>query len=144
MDPLVRALPPGPLAIIGDIHGEMAALERLLKRLDCTRHLVFLGDLIDRGPDSPAVCRLVRQLCERGQASMVLGNHELNLLRRRHKQGNGWVLGHRDTDFFEGEAREIASAALPTSERRGLLEWLDARPLALERDDLRVIHACLG
>ena len=66
---LIQQLPAGPLDIIGDVHGELAALERLLARLGADparghveRPLVFVGDLIDRGPDSPGVVALVRSL----------------------------------------------------------------------------------
>lgn len=61
--PLVQPLFDGPLDIVGDIHGEIDALRSLIRHLgydddgthpDC-RRLVFVGDLTDRGPDSPAV-----------------------------------------------------------------------------------------
>ena len=61
----IAELPDVHLDIVGDIHGELDALTSLLKRLgydDLGRHpenrkLVFVGDLIDRGPDSPGVLR---------------------------------------------------------------------------------------
>ena len=51
---LAHPLPPGPLDIIGDVHGELGALEALLAHLAEAgrteqRHLVFVGDLVDRG-----------------------------------------------------------------------------------------------
>ena len=63
----------GPLDIVGDVHGEIDALISLLRELgygDDGKHpdgrrLVFLGDLVDRGPDSPAVLRKVRALVRR-------------------------------------------------------------------------------
>ena len=65
------ALPEGPLDIIGDIHGEIDALRVLLTRLGvdlarrrAPRHLVFVGDLVDRGPDSVAVVQLVADLVD--------------------------------------------------------------------------------
>jgi hypothetical protein len=54
------------------------------------RRLVFVGDLTDRGSDSPAVLQFVRTLMDRGLAQCLLGNHELNLLRQETKAGNGW------------------------------------------------------
>ena len=98
--PSLRApLPSGPLDLVGDIHGEIDALLRVLHRLGCDperrrsrRRLVFVGDLIDRGPDSPACVELVMRLVEAGMAQVVLGNHELNLLRGEHKEGNGGCL----------------------------------------------------
>src|SRR5687767_8858066 len=87
--PVLRSpLTAGPLDLVGDIHGEIEALQRVLHRLGCDperrrakRPLVFVGDLIDRGPDSPACVELVLRLVEAGIAQVVLGNHELNLLR---------------------------------------------------------------
>lgn len=73
---LVAPLFTGPLDIVGDIHGELDALLALLTRLgyapDGThpdgRRLVFVGDLGDRGHDSPGVIELVWSLVQRGQA----------------------------------------------------------------------------
>ena len=70
LDSLVRPLFDGPLDIVGDIHGEINALRNLLNQLgyaDDGRHpeerrLVFLGDLTDRGPNSPAVVDVVERL----------------------------------------------------------------------------------
>ena len=80
MPELVQKLPDGPIDFIGDVHGELEALQRLLSHLgyqtDGThsdgRHLVFLGDLVDRGPDSPAVALLVRQFVINCNASCIL------------------------------------------------------------------------
>lgn len=85
---LKEALFPSPLDIVGDVHGEIGALQNLLSELGYSesgehaegRHLVFIGNLIDRGPDSPAVLRLVKTLVDNWRANCVLGNHELNLL----------------------------------------------------------------
>lgn len=95
---MIKSLPDGPLDIVGDVHSELVALQALLAEVGYDdrglhsegRHLVFLGDLVDRGPDSPRVVPLVRDLVEAGRASVVLGNHELNLLRGEHKAGNDW------------------------------------------------------
>ena len=86
--PLFQTLPAGPLDIIGDVHGEWAALQALLHHLGYDeqgrhpqgRKLVFVGDLCDRGQDSPAVLDWVTQAMAAERAWAVLGNHELNLL----------------------------------------------------------------
>lgn len=155
---LVQTLPDGPLDIIGDVHGELAVLEKLLLHISRRargerRHLVFVGDLVDRGPDSPGVLRRVRQLVQEGLASCVLGNHELNLLRasRYSKRDNSWFRG--ETRHFE-EAMEIPEARLGaidypkdrgrpqlSDEHWELLRFLASLPLALERPDIRVVHA---
>ncbi len=154
MPRLVQPLPPGPLDIIGDVHGELDALVRLLDRLGHDpgqgtghRHLVFLGDLVDRGPDSPGVIALVRDLIERGLASCVAGNHEYNLLQSDHKEGNGWYFGHHDAFHFllngVSELRPFPSVEVQDPfERSAIADFLATLPLALEREDLRIVHAC--
>ncbi|MFJ4601304.1 polynucleotide kinase-phosphatase [Streptomyces griseoluteus] len=73
----------GPFDIIGDIHGCSAELESLLAKLGYhdgvhpeSRTAVFVGDLVDRGPDSPAVLRRVMGMVAAGTALCVPGNHE--------------------------------------------------------------------
>lgn len=141
--PLIRELFEGPLDVIGDVHGEREALEVLLERLGYDaygrhrqqRRVVFVGDLCDRGPDSPGTLRLVRELIDRGVAQAVAGNHELNLLRGERKHGNHWFFGHREhAEFGSG-------VALADQERGPLLDFLRTLPVVLERPDLRVVHA---
>jgi len=55
--------------------------------------LVFVGDLVDRGPDSVSIVEFVRKIVSSGKAQMVLGNHEMNLLRGERKHGNHWFWG---------------------------------------------------
>lgn len=98
---LVRPLFPNPLDIVADAHGEIDALNDLLGHLgyrpDGThpegRRLVFLGDLTDRGPDSPAVVALVKQFVDAGLSQCVLGNHDLNILLGEQKYDNAWFHG---------------------------------------------------
>ncbi|MFF6912223.1 polynucleotide kinase-phosphatase [Streptomyces sp. NPDC012466] len=73
----------GPFDIIGDIHGCSAELESLLGKLGYVdgvhpegRTAVFVGDLVDRGPDSPGVLRRVMAMVKSGNALCVPGNHE--------------------------------------------------------------------
>ncbi|MFD8390658.1 polynucleotide kinase-phosphatase [Streptomyces sp. NPDC059680] len=73
----------GPFDIIGDIHGCSAELESLLVKLGYAdgvhpdgRTAVFVGDLVDRGPDTPGVLRRVMSMVETGNALCVPGNHE--------------------------------------------------------------------
>lgn len=73
----------GPFDIIGDIHGCSSELEALLGKLGYTdgrhpegRTAVFVGDLVDRGPDSPGVLRRVMSMVASGDALCVPGNHE--------------------------------------------------------------------
>lgn len=130
---LVGRIPDGPVDIVGDVHGESAALNDLLSHLGYDglgrhpekRRLIFVGDLIDRGPDSPAVVRQVRRMIDESGALMVLGNHEINLLRGLDKGAdNAWFFRHLDP---AGQAE--------------MIELLSGLPVALERPDLRVVHA---
>ena len=73
---LLATLSPGPLDIVGDIHGEIDPLLSLMNHLGYDqqgrhpedRKLVFVGDLTDRGPDSLAVVNLVQRLTEAERA----------------------------------------------------------------------------
>lgn len=142
---MFATLPDGPLDIVGDVHGELAALESLLSHLGYSsdgahpagRSLVFVGDLCDRGPDSPGVIGLVRRVVEGGRGVAILGNHEVNLLRRLRKDGNDWFWNeHSDRD------QKYEPTAKPEPhEREALLDFLSGLPLTLERHDLRVVHA---
>jgi hypothetical protein len=71
--------------IIGDVHGMRAALEELLARveLEASDTVIFVGDLLDRGPDSAAVVSVVRRLAARRPVVLVKGNHEAKHERYR-------------------------------------------------------------
>jgi hypothetical protein len=73
--------------IVGDVHGCSAELRDLLDvaAVSAADRLVFVGDLVARGPDSRGVLRLVRELGARS----VVGNHELELRRYRAATGGG-------------------------------------------------------
>ncbi len=144
---LIRPLFEGPLDIIGDVHGEFGALRQLLQRLGYDEHgqhphgrrLVFVGDLCDRGPDSPGVVLLVRDLVARGHAQCVAGNHEINVLRDEPKHGNHWIVPGPQTDH----AATFGPAHHATPEQgREIRAFFASLPVALERPDLRVVHAC--
>ncbi|WP_335990662.1 polynucleotide kinase-phosphatase [Glycomyces sp. MUSA5-2] len=120
----------GPFDLIGDVHGCRAELEALLGDLGWTierdgqgravgaahpegRKAVFVGDLVDRGPDTPGVLRLVMGMVKAGTALCVQGNHEHKLVRalngRKVKATHGLAesleqLGAEDEAFRE-EAR---------------------------------------
>lgn len=149
MPRLIQALPNGALDLIGDVHGELEALLRLLHRLGvdverarAPRHLVFVGDLIDRGPDSVGVVEVVERLMQAGVASVVAGNHELNLLAGERKEGNGWFWGDAN-DHAQFDLRQAAfpSRLADTREQAKIRALFSELPLVLMRDDLRVVHA---
>jgi diadenosine tetraphosphatase ApaH/serine/threonine PP2A family protein phosphatase len=85
----------GPFDIVGDVHGCSVELEELLARLEyrpsnagaalvhpAGRRVIFLGDLVDRGPDAPGVLRRAMAMVAAGQALCVPGNHDDKLLRK--------------------------------------------------------------
>lgn len=143
---LVLPLFPGAVDIVADVHGEIDALRALLHYLGYRdgvhpegRRLVFLGDLTDRGPDSPAVIDLVESLLSRGLAQCVMGNHELNLLLGKERHGNSWFYAKREVLDRSGQVvtQQLADEAM----RRRTLGLFASLPLVLEREDLRVVHA---
>ncbi|MBL8111555.1 MAG: polynucleotide kinase-phosphatase, partial [Acidobacteria bacterium] len=83
----------GPFDIVGDIHGCANELRALLSKAGYVfegdgashpegRRAIFLGDLVDRGPDTPGVLRLVMSMVSSGSALCVPGNHDTKLLRK--------------------------------------------------------------
>jgi serine/threonine protein phosphatase 1 len=107
------------LYAIGDIHGEAALLDELLERLEprAGDRLVFLGDYVDRGPDSHGVVQRLLALRERHDCVFLLGNHESMFLD---------FLGFRGERYFGGDAflsnggdRTLASYGFFDAQRRG-------------------------
>ncbi len=111
----------GPFDIIGDVHGCLTELCELLARLGyrcevsagesgpryqvthpAGRKAVFLGDLVDRGPDIAGTLRLVMDMTESGNALCVPGNHESRLLRK---------LRGKDAQITHGLAESLAQLA---------------------------------
>ena len=79
---------------IGDVHGMLDELTNLLRKLELRKddQIVFVGDLLDKGPDSAAVVRLVRNLSTTHSVVLVLGNHEDTHARyRKHCVSNIYV-----------------------------------------------------
>ncbi len=117
-----RRLPPahlrldetGPFDLIGDVHGCFDELCLLLSKLGYTiqedagkwraahplgRKLLFVGDLVDRGPKIVETLRFVMDLVEAGQALCVIGNHDDKLLR--HLRGNRVAIAHGLAESLE-------------------------------------------
>ncbi|MDQ0958512.1 protein phosphatase [Streptomyces sp. B4I13] len=112
----------GPFDIIGDIHGCAFELESLLGKLGYAdgvhpegRQAVFVGDLVDRGPDSPAVLRRVMSMVKSGNALCVPGNHEnkygrfLKGRNVQHTHGLAETIEQMEgeSDEFRAEVREF-------------------------------------
>ncbi|MEU7552216.1 polynucleotide kinase-phosphatase [Streptomyces sp. NPDC044571] len=112
----------GPFDIIGDIHGCSSELEALLAKLGyedgvhpAGRTAVFVGDLVDRGPDSPGVLRRVIGMVKAGHALCVPGNHENKLgrylkgakVQRTHGLAETIEQLEREPEEFVQEVREF-------------------------------------
>ena len=122
----------GPFDIIGDVHGCMSELTTLVQRLGYAvedgrvvstppgRRLFFVGDLCDRGPDSPGVLSFVMNAVDDGFALCVPGNHDAKLLRVL--KGNKVKLSHgldltmeqleRCDDAFRDRARTFLDSLI--------------------------------
>jgi protein phosphatase len=109
----------GPFDIIGDVHGCHTELVELLEllgwQIDATsdntvhpegRQAIFLGDLVDRGPASPAVLRLAMNMVRSGAALCIPGNHENKL--KRALDGKNVTLSHGLVETMEQLAAESA------------------------------------
>jgi len=116
--------------IIGDVHGchkELAALLKEVKADPKEDRIVFIGDLINKGPSSRGVWELYREM----EAVSVLGNHELSLLElvqgKYHKHGKYFDKLQKDFGrYFTDFEADVAN-------------W----PLWLEDHDVMMVHAGL-
>jgi protein phosphatase len=142
----------GPFDVIGDIHGCRAELESLLAELGYLveqdgegraiaahhpvgRRVVFVGDLVDRGPDTPGVLRLAMGMVAAGAAFCVPGNHENKLLR---------AMRGRNVQITHGLAESLAQLDNESAEfRKSVEKFLDGLISHYVFDDggLVVAHA---
>jgi bis(5'-nucleosyl)-tetraphosphatase (symmetrical) len=113
---------------IGDLQGCLASFDALLERLPDPRRLIFVGDLVNRGPQSLATLREVRRRVESGDAVALLGNHDLHLLAV-----DAGVRPLHDSDTLQD--------ILDAPDRRELLDWLRCQPLAHAESGLLFVHA---
>ena len=119
------------LHLIGDVQGCAAALQRLLAQIGFSPsrdHIVLLGDLVNRGPDSLATLRLVAGF--EGAATCLLGNHDLHLLAVAHS-----VRKPHKGDTFQD--------VLDAPDRDAWLQWLRQQPLAHLAGGWLCVHAGL-
>lgn len=136
----------GPFDIIGDIHGCIDELIELLEKLGYVvgesnvmppsgRRVVFVGDLIDRGPDSVGVLRLAMQMVADGIAFCVPGNHDAKLLKK---------LQGRNVQLLHGLDKTIAQlGANPPEFSEQVKAFFESLPnhLILDGGKLVVAHA---
>lgn len=142
----------GPFDVIGDVHGCLAELRTLLDRLGYTiapaaegyevhhpegRRAIFLGDLVDRGPEVPGVLRLVMAMVAGGVALCVPGNHDAKLVK---------ALEGRQVQVTHGLGESLAQlAAEPEAFRAQVRDFLDGliSHYVFAGGDLVVAHAGL-
>lgn len=120
---------PERLIAIGDVHGCRAALEGLLEVVAPrpSDRIVFLGDYIDRGPDSRGVIDAVLDLSEHFDVVTLMGNHEemmLNVID--HKSPLAWWFMYGGRETIESYDTSLDLAAVPPAHvafLRGLLPY---------------------
>lgn len=141
--------------LIGDVHGCGATLVTLLEKLgyECRagvyrhprRKVIFLGDLIDRGPRIRLAVTVARRMVEEGEAHIVMGNHEYNALTYSYPapagSGKRWLREHtpRNNRLIRETLEQYYDY---TNEWEDTLAWFKTIPLCLEIDGIRVVHAC--
>lgn len=115
--------------VIGDVQGCMKSLGALLDkcRFDADRDtLWFCGDLVNRGPDNVGVLRFVKGLGK--SAASVMGNHELHLIAA-------------DLGLRQLRANDTLEDVLRAPDRKELIAWVRARPLAFRKRGYLLVHA---
>ncbi len=142
------------ITFIGDVHGWRDRLDRVIE--SSIGEMVFMGDLIDRGPHVPAVLDRVRALCEGRRARCLMGNHEYTLVRSLGLPGTGYA---PDRQLFEAWKRGFGGQAVMsaygvrtpealTTAMGDHLSWMVSLPWILQGqcDDRRwiAVHAGLS
>jgi len=140
--------------VIGDIHGQAGKLEALLQKLGYVRRAsgwipplgrqaVFLGDLIDRGPEQVKVVNTVRSMIDAGHARSVMGNHEFNAIGyatpRRGVPGE--FLRRPSPKNLSQHIEFLQQVGEGSDLHREMVEWFKALPPMLDLGGIRVVHA---
>jgi protein phosphatase len=138
----------GPFDILGDVHGCADELEDLLATLGYAqaedgvwrhpegRRLVFLGDLVDRGPRIPDVLRIVMRAVEADAALAVPGNHDVKLMRK---------LRGRDVQITHGLQNSLAQLEPePPEFRARIADFIDSLVSHYVLDDGKLVVAHAG
>ena len=113
---------------IGDVQGCAPSLKALVKKLPKKSNMIFLGDLVNRGPDSLGALRQLKALQESGRAECILGNHDLHLLAI-------------DAGLRKSKGLDTIEPILSAPDRRELIDWIRNRPMALSNGKVLTVHA---
>jgi len=122
-------MPVSPIFAVGDLQACSGQLDLLLDSIEAeapNAQIVFVGDLVNRGPDSLGCLRRIRSMGDRAQ--LVLGNHDLHLLA----VAKG-IRPRGRSDTLE--------ALLAAPDLEDLLNWLRQQPLALMAEGHLIVHA---
>lgn len=146
------------LDIIGDVHGQARLLTGLLQQMgyrddgEAWRHpertVVFIGDLIDRGPGQLETIDIARRMVAAGSARIVMGNHEYNAIAwaTRHPDRPDDYLrtraGRKGEDNRDQHAAFLDQVGPDSSLHHELVEWFRTIPLWLDLGTVRFVHAC--
>ena len=140
--------------IIGDVHGHAEKLEDLLAEMGYSeregsyrhpegRRAVFLGDLIDRGPNIRRVLQIARSMAETENAMVIMGNHELNALcfhTEIRDQPGLHLRPHTSKNVTQH--KETLEQLYHPGEMKYWLDWFRTLPPWLELEGFRTVHAC--
>lgn len=131
--PTLKLAEGAKVVVVGDVHSCAEALQdALVAHEGDATHWVFAGDLFDRGPDPLGVWRIVNTLVAAGRATVVTGNHELNLRAVNTHAASTRFTETRDTrdallaaGIFAGEQTAFVNATIPLLRLQvGEAEWL--------------------
>lgn len=140
--------------VIGDVHGHARKLVDLLAVMGYEiedgawshpkRQAVFVGDLIDRGPDQIETVAIARAMVEAGSAQVVVGNHEFNAIAfaTPDPEVPGEYLRRHSVKNRNQHETFLDQVGFGSPEHREVLDWFETLPLWLELGGLRVVHAC--
>lgn len=140
------------LDIIGDVHGHASKLQERLTGLGYResdgvyrhpeRTAVFVGDLVDRGPEQLRTLEIAKAMVDAGSAQIVMGNHEFNALAyatERPGHPGSFLREHNDKNTNQHRA---FLEQLTEQQHAHYLEWFWTLPLWLDLGGIRVVHAC--
>jgi len=113
---------------VGDIQGCAPSLKALVKKLPTQSKMIFLGDLVNRGPDSLVTLRYLKKLQEEKRIECILGNHDLHLLAV-------------DAGIRKTKGLDTVQPILNAPDRVELMNWLRHRPMALSNGKVLTVHA---
>jgi len=113
---------------VGDIQGCAPSLKALVKKIPKQSKMIFLGDLVNRGPDSLGALRYLKKLQEEKRIECILGNHDLHLLAV-------------DAGIRKTKGLDTVQPILDGPDRAELMHWLRHRPMALSNGKVLTVHA---